>query len=127
MKLTDEELQNRIEKGQSAEDPDASIYQRVFSALKKEPDFSLPTNFSDVVINRIEVTKPQASNDNLWLGLGVFGFVLATVITIVLTGFTPGVGAFTFLSGYSGLLFFGVMFILALHFFDKKFIRPFAS
>lgn len=127
MKLTDEELQNRIEKGLAAEDADASIYQRVFSVLKKEPAFVLPTNFSDDVIIRIAIARPEASKDNLLLGLGIFGFVLAAIITIVLTGFNPSVGAFKFLSGYSGLFVFGIMFILLLHYFDKKFIRPLAS
>jgi len=127
MKLTDEELQNRIEKDLAADDTDASIYQRVFSALKKEPAFVLPANFSDDVIKRIEIVRPQASKDNLWFGLGIFGFFLAAVISIVLTGFNPSVGAFKFLSGYPGLFVFGIMFILMLHFFDKKFIRPLAS
>ncbi len=127
MKLTDEELQNRIEKGHAADDADSSLYQRVFSALKREPAFRLPANFSDGIIKRIEITKPEASKDNLWFGLGIFGFVLAATITIVLTGFNPSVGAFKFLSGYTGLFTFGSMFILLLHYFDKKFIRPMAS
>jgi len=127
MKLTDEELQNQIEKGQMVDGAEASAYQRVFSALKKEPAFVLPANFSDDVIKRIEIVRPQASKDNLWFGLGIFGFFLAAVISIVLTGFNPSVGAFKFLSGYPGLFVFGIMFILMLHFFDKKFIRPLAS
>ena len=127
MKLTDEELQNRIEKDSPSEDADASAYQRVFSALKKEPAFTLPSNFSEGIIKRIEIAKPEASKDNLWLGLGIFGFILAAVITISLTGFRPSAGAFKFLSGYSGLFIFGIIFILLLHYFDKKFIRPLAS
>jgi hypothetical protein len=124
MKLTDEELQNRVEKGQAADSTDALAYQRVFSALKKEPAFVLTAGFPDDVIKRIELAKPEASNDNFWLGLGIFGFVAAALITIVLTGFKPSSGAFKFLTGYSGLFVFGIIFILLLHYFDKKFIRP---
>lgn len=127
MKLTDEELQNQVEKGQATDGADTSAYQRIFSALRKEPAFVLPSSFSDDIIKRIEIAKPQASKDNLWLGVGFFGFVLAAIITIVLTGFNPSAGAFKFLSGNSGLFAFGIMFILLLHYFDKKFIRPLAS
>lgn len=127
MKLTDEELQNRIEKGHAADNLDASAYQRVFDALKKEPAFVLPSSFSDNVIKRIEIAKPEASKDNFWLGLGIFGFVLSAVITVVLTGFKFNAGAFKFLSGYPGLFVFGISFILLLQYFDRKFIRPLAS
>jgi hypothetical protein len=127
MKQIDEELQNQIDKGLSSNNTDAPLYQKIFRALKKEPAFVLPASFSDDIIRRIEVAKPEASKDNLWLGAGIFGFVLAAIITIVLTGFNPGVGAFKFLSGYSGLFAFGIAFILLLHYFDKKFIRPLAS
>lgn len=127
MKLTDEELQSQIEKGHAVEGTDASSYKRVFSALMKEPSFVLPTNFSGDVIKRMAIARPEASKDNLLLGLGIFGFVLAAIITIVLTGFNPSAGAFKFLSGYSGLFIFGIMFVLILQYFDKKFIRPLAS
>jgi uncharacterized sodium:solute symporter family permease YidK len=127
MKLTDEELQSQIEKGHAIDGEDASVYKRIFSALKKEPSFVLPARFSDDIVKRIEMAKPQSSTDNLWFGLGIFGFVLAAIITIVLTGFNPGAGAFKFLSGYAGLFAFGIVFILLLNFFDKKFIRPLAS
>lgn len=127
MNHADEELQSQIEKGRPGDGADAAAYRKVFSALKKEPSFVLPTSFSDDIIKRIEIVKPQTSNDNLWLGLGVFGFVITAIITIVLTGFNPGVGAFKFLSGYAGLFAFGIIFILLLNYFDKKFIRPLVS
>jgi hypothetical protein len=127
MKLADEELQNQIEKGLAIDGEDASAYKKIFSALKKEPSFVLPASFSDAIVKRIEMEKPQTSTDNLWLGLGISGFVIAAIITIVLTGFNPGAGAFKFLSGYAGLFAFGIVFILLLNFFDKKFIRPLAS
>lgn len=127
MKLADEELQNQIEKGLAIDGEDASAYKKIFSALKKEPSFVLPASFSDAIVKRIEMEKPQTSTDNLWLGLGISGFVIAAIITIILTGFNPGAGAFKFLSGYAGLFAFGIVFILLLNFFDKKFIRPLAS
>ena len=124
MNRLEEELQSQIEKQLNAEGIDASSYRKIFNALKKEPTYSLPAAFSDDIIKRIEMTRPSTSSDRLWFALGIAGFVVAALVTILLTGFKLSAGTFKFLSGYSGLLIFGIAFVLLLQFFDKKFIRP---
>ena len=124
MNRLEEELQSQIEKQLNAEGIDASSYRKIFNTLKKEPTYSLPAAFSDDIIKRIEMTRPSTSSDRLWFALGIAGFVVAALVTILLTGFKLSAGTFKFLSGYSGLLIFGIAFVLLLQFFDKKFIRP---
>jgi hypothetical protein len=42
MKLTEKELQAKIEQGLPETSADAQAYRHVFSTLKKDPDFNLP-------------------------------------------------------------------------------------
>ncbi len=123
MNTKDEELQNQIEKQNVISDElDAMIYSKVFNALKQEPDFRLSTNFADQVILKIE-NKKEFFADYMWFGVGIFLFVVATIVAILLTNFTLNFGVLKFMAGYKGLFIFGVCFILALHWFDKKLIK----
>ena len=127
MTTKDEELQNQIEKAVSSlEGVDAYAYKKVFDALKQEPDFHLPGNFADRVIQKIE-TKKESSSDFIWFGIGIFLFAVATIIAIVLTDYKFNFGALKFISGYPGLFIFGAAFILGLQWLDKKLVRPKAS
>src|SRR5579863_6131429 len=126
MSYTDEELQHQIERGYSPnEGIDAHAYQKVFNALKHEPEYSLPLNFADRMVDLVEAKEKsvQTWRDNLWLGLGLLSFLVAFIVVVVLTGFRFSVGAFQFLSSYPGLIVFGLAFILFLNWMDKKLIR----
>jgi len=127
MSIIDENLQNEIEKGDAPiVGIEASAYKKVFDVLKKEPDFTLPVNFADKVVARIEAKK-ESSRDLIWIGAGVATFIIAAIISVALTNFRFNFGAFRFISGYPGLVAFGVVFILALQWVDKKLIRPTAT
>jgi hypothetical protein len=79
MTTKDEELQNQIEKtGSPLEGLDAYAYKKVFDALNQEPDFYLPFNFADKVVQKIEAKK-ESSTDFLWFGVGIFMFALAAI------------------------------------------------
>lgn len=120
---SDEELQAEIEKGHAGGDsPDSKAYQKVFDALKKEP-YQLPATFADSVVSRIQASSPGLSNDYFWFGLGIFTFITAALIATTMTDFKISFGAFKFVSGYSGLLLFGLAFILLIQWFDKQFVR----
>lgn len=124
MTTKDEELQNQIERNESSfEGVDAYAYKKVFDALKREPDFHLPINFADRVVQKIE-TKKESSTDFVWFGLGIFTFAIAAVVAIVLTDFKISFGALKFISGYPGLFIFGVGFILFIQWLDKKLVKP---
>lgn len=123
MEMKDEHLQSEIEKsGEAGDSLDAHAYKRVFDALRKEPDFSLPANFADRVVQAVSATK-ESSRDTLWLVLGITLFIAAATIAIVLTGFRPDVGVFRFLAGYPGLIVFGLAFILSLQWVDRRLVR----
>ena len=123
MTTKDEELQNQIERADSSVDGiDAYAYKKVFDALKQEPDFHLPTNFADKVVQKIEAKK-ESSSDFLWFGIGIFMFAVAAIVSIVLTDFKVSFGAFKFISGYPGLFIFGLGFILFIQWLDKKLLR----
>ena len=122
MKRSEEELQNQIEKGlvdESSED--ARAYQRVFDALKKEPDFHVSLPFADRIIALVDTKEEQ--RDYWWLAAGIFLIVIALIISLVLTSAHWTSGVFTFVSGYPGLIGFGVAFILLLQWVDRKVIK----
>lgn len=121
MKHAEEELQNQIENGLINESDDVRSYQRVFDALKKEPDFHVSLPFADRILAIIE--KKEEKRDYWWMAAGIFLTVIALIVSLVLTGAHWTAGAFTFLSGYPGLVAFGIAFILLLHWIDKKIIR----
>lgn len=122
MKHTEEELQNQIEKGLITEsNDDARAYQRVFDALKNEPDFHVSLPFADRIIAIIN--KREEKRDYWWIALGIFLTVIAMIVTLALTSAQWSTGVFTFLSGYPGLVAFGIAFILILQWVDRKVIK----
>jgi hypothetical protein len=121
MKRAEEELQHQIEKGLVIESDDARAYQRVFDALKKEPDFHVSLPFADRVLAIIE--KKEEKRDYWWMAAGIFLTVIALVVSLALTSAHWTAGVFTFLSGYPGLVAFGIAFILLLQWVDKKVIK----
>ena len=122
--MTEEELQNSVEKGFRGQSLDDRAYRTVFDVLQKQPDYKLPSNFADKVIVKIDLaTQGSTAQEMTWLYLGLASFVFAAGIAMVMTNFKINFGALKFISGYPGLLLFGTLFILCLHWIDKKFIR----
>lgn len=120
--MTDEELQQQIEAGQSSHQEDSGLYERLFQALKKEPAFHVSLPFADRVLARIE--KKEEQRDFRWLAVGIALTVIALIVSLILTqAFTTGV--FSFISGYPGLVVFGICFILILHTLDRKYLKKY--
>lgn len=122
MKMQDEDLQKRIENGLADEESkDARAYRRVFEVLKKEPDFHVSLSFADRLIALID--KREEKRDFWWMGLGIFLSIIAMIVAIALSTPDLSTNAFKFLSGYKGLVIFGIAFILLLHWIDRNVIR----
>jgi hypothetical protein len=121
MNYSDDELQDRVEKGVVDPTADARAYQKIFDALKKEP-YHLPDHFADKVVDRA-LAQRGLSKDYFWFGMGLFSFVVATIIAIRLTDFNFSFGALKFISGYSGLFTFALAFILLIQYIDRQFIK----
>jgi hypothetical protein len=112
---------NQIENGLVNESDDARAYQRIFDALKKEPDFHVSLPFADRIVALIE--KKEEKRDYWWMAGGIFLIVVTLIVTLALTEIHWTTGAFTFVSGYPGLIVFGISFILLLQWVDKKLIK----
>lgn len=126
MTRNDNDLQDEIERGVTEDhSADAAAYRQVFSALRQEVPFVLSSSFADHVIERVvrESQEREAARDRLWFILGCILFLVGLVVSLLLVDFKPGVGVFTFLKGYPGLVLFAAVFIGLLHFLDRKFIR----
>ncbi len=118
----EEELQHQIEKGLPNESSeDARAYQRVFDVLKKEPDFHVSLPFADRVVALLE--KKEEKRDYFWMATGIFLIVVTLIVSLALSNIHWTTGVFTFISRYSGLIIFGIVFILLLQWVDKKVIK----
>jgi hypothetical protein len=125
MKIDDEELQIRIERGELLPDdgPDAKAYHEVFCSLKKEPGYRVPANFAETVANRLTQTSGDLSKDYFWFGAGIFFLLMTFLATVLFTGFTIDLGFLNGMSQYSGLFVFAFAFIVFLNWLDKKLIK----
>jgi len=93
-------------------------------ALQREPDFMVSPGFADRVLMQLEARRERAdAREWIWLGLGLGGFVIAAIVGIVMSGFKPSLGVLTFISTHGPLVIFGVAFVLALQWVDRKFVR----
>jgi hypothetical protein len=125
--MKDEERQIQIEKGNVANhDADSAAYRKVFDALRKEPSYQLSPPFVSKIVQQVLLKKQQKElrKDYVWLGLGIFSFAIAFIVTFALTDFTLTSGVFKFISSYGGLMVFGVAFIFVLHWLDKRLLHP---
>lgn len=123
----DEELQNKIhssEPGLDKTDPEVIAYTTLFRALSKSGDYSVPADFVDVVIKKLEKRQKRSflQHDFLWLGLGIFLLLTGGAYTMINEEFKIDLG---FLDGfaYKGVLVFGVCFIAGLNYIDWRIVR----
>jgi hypothetical protein len=126
----EEELQRSIETNDNTQDGvDATAYRMVFNVLKKETDFELSPAFADQLVSMLnsEIARKEARRDRWWLVLGLLGMVAALIYAFQSVNFSPRVGVFTFISGYWGLIVFGLVLVTALHFVDKYMLRKLHS
>lgn len=120
--MTDEELQKQVEAGQITGHEDDEAYRYVFTALKQEPAFHVSISFADRILAKLE--RKEEQRDFRWLAVGIFLSVIALVVTLVVTKAWT-IGVFSFVSGYQGLIVFGIAFILLLHWVDRKLLRKY--
>lgn len=122
--MKDEELQKQIEAGIPVQTNDGKAYQLVFNKLKQEPAFHVPISFADRILAIIK--KREEQRDFRWLAFGIFLSVIALVVVLTLTKAWT-IGVFSFISGYPGLIAFGIAFILLLQWVDRKVVRKDAT
>lgn len=124
--IEDEELQSNIERGlapNNTQGPER-IYQVIFNALKKDPMSSLPVDFAEGVVKKIQAARDKKASrwDMVWLIFGGVSFIVAALVAAVITGFRPDPGVFTFFSNYSGLIIFGAILVVILQVLERQLI-----
>lgn len=125
MNEADKNLQQAIEDGHKPAGVDAHAFQIVFSALKKEPVYRLPSTFAHRMVDKLTQlkNKKEARRDSFLFGLGIFIMMLTLIVAIVLTDFQFDLGVFTFLAGYKVLVIFGAIFLLFLNWLDARLVK----
>ncbi len=118
--MTDEELQKQAEAGHYTRHEDSEAYRHVFTALRKEPPFHVSLSFADRILAKIQ--KKEEQRDFRWLMLGISLSVISLIVVLALTN-SWTIGVFSFVSGYRGLIVFGIAFILLLQWVDHKWLR----
>jgi len=122
----EEELQKSLERGQNPKGDglDVRAYQEVFRSLNKDPGYELSGHFAERVVSRLVSTQQsQDSKDYWWFGAGVLFLAIASLATILFTGFRFDFGFLNEMSDYKGLAIFGIAFILFLNWLDKRLIK----
>ena len=122
----DEKLQHLAEKGiLDTTSQDSIAYHHVLKAIREEPTYELPSNFSEKVILRIRQIQESRSmkKDLLWLCIGLSSFVVAAIVSIAITDFKFNSGVFTFFNKYGGLVLFGIAFVIILQWIDHKMVQ----
>jgi hypothetical protein len=123
MSTLDEELQNKFLTGGTDDSLDGIAYKKVFDAISTEPQFYLPINFADKVVQQIETKEANSTASEMrWLAAGIFLLVIGAVVGAILSGFRPSFGAFKFWASYPGLFLFGLIFLLFIQWLDKTII-----
>jgi hypothetical protein len=126
MSTYEDEIQRNLEEGKKpvSDDLDAIAYQHVFRALKKEPEFSLNTNFADQVIGAAtRKRKKNTVREYFWFGTGTLLLLVAFVTATIMTDFKLSAGIFSGLGSLKGLLIFGASFIGLLNWVDKRLLK----
>ncbi len=118
----EEELQRLAEQqSMSGTDKDSRAYKIVFEALHSDTDFQLSSRFADQVLGRLQ--EQSDAREYVWFGLGIVLLLAAAVVAGVLTDFKPDMGFLKGMSRYFNLFIFGGLFILAIQWLDRKFVR----
>lgn len=122
MKNSDEIIQKQIEGGNLPEGLEGESYKVVFNALKKNPEFKLPSNFAHRVAAIAKAPAKAFNWDKFFLISGCISFLIALTYAILSLHATFSVGVFSFISGYPGLIVFAIIFVILLNWIDKKWI-----
>lgn len=133
MKHDDEEIQKQVELGLSeSKTPAHDTYQKIFDALKQEPDYDLPVYFADRVVNRIiQQREEKTRRDHLWLITGLIGifvvFIITLILTLTMTSVTLQFGFLAHLLEYKWLLLTGAILVTVFNWLDKRILRQVES
>jgi hypothetical protein len=110
--------------GLAENDADAGVYKTVFNALEREPDYSLPTQFADSVMVKINLRHQKSSSaDSIFLAIGITLLLIVAIVGAALSGFSPDWGIYKFFSNYLWLIIFGGVLVAIINWVDHRIVR----
>jgi hypothetical protein len=122
----EEELQKRVEgdTGNPEGDLDVKVYQKIFVTLSKTSEINISPSFADRIV-QITSSKliRESRRDLWWLGCGIAMLLIAFVVAIIYTGFKIDMGFLSAMADYKGLFIFGIVFVIALNWIDKRIVK----
>lgn len=120
--MSDDEIQDRAQQGETVSGQDGTAYRKIFRALGREPEFVLPSTFADRVVRRA-MAQPGKSSDLFWFYTGLVACLIALVVAVLMSGFKINLPLPGFVKNYPGFIAFGVLFVLCLQWLDRRLIR----
>lgn len=120
--MTDEQLQQEIESGQTPKGNDSLAYQKVFNALRKDL-YILPVDFADRVLFKLQQKPAFLCKEYFWMATGWVLLLVAAVVSIRWISFKFTWGTFQFFSGYPGLVGLAFVLLAIVQWLDKRLLK----
>lgn len=100
------------------------IEAQIESALSREPNFNLPMDFADRLVDKIETAKrKERRQEILWIGVGASLFLAAFIVVIILTDFKISLKGFSYINDHVGFISFALLFVGLLNLLDRRLVR----
>jgi hypothetical protein len=122
--MTEEELQEHIEKGIAVPQAGAKAYHKVFAALNKTPDIKASPDFVNRIMLLVEEKRKRAERlDLISMVAGVVGIILAAVASLAYLKVKFDLSFLNVLGDYKTFILLGGVMILIIQILDKKLVR----
>ena len=123
MNKEDEHIQHAMESGSEpvGDRLEIAAYHEVFNRLSNQPELKITSDLESIVLAKIIKRRQQQSRrDYIWLGVGIFSLLITCVIALVFSNFKLSAAMFSNIPSITGLIMFGIVFVLVLNGLDKK-------
>jgi len=129
-KLDDQKIQELLENKALSEDtiaqnPDIHLYNKLFAALKKEPEISLPFGFAAFMTNKIKAQQiKQTSFKSYVIAFATTGLILIASCMFLFVFQTALVlQLYAFLFSVKYILVTAILAFLMVQYLDQKFVK----
>jgi hypothetical protein len=121
---SENELQEKVERGLPVSGRDAEVYQQLFRVLAREKEISLSADFAEIVAKRVtsKERKRVFLEEHLLLLISVLSVLAGAAYCLMKTDASFSLGFLSGMSDYAGVFSFGIALILVLNFFEKRLI-----
>lgn len=123
MNNQEENIQRAIESGSEPDGDRLEInaYREVFGRLSRLPEIRPAADIENIVLTRILRRRQQQSRlDYIWLAVGILLLLIVCVIAVAFTGVGISASFLTRVPDVTGVVIFGILFVVVLNRLDKK-------